>query len=228
MRRIICFLLVSMSVSLSMAQCVPNLGGPHFEAEPDTLVNLPTAYYTSAYEATVQMYIPTDTFVDMLNLVLPLDSLFITGIDGLPPSFEYQVYPTAGPIPGGTPICLQITNNLVYQKLEGSYPLFIHVEAWSVGIPAHGDITGYVLNVEPSLVGIGEEQTNIMRSNILTDKLQLNVAHSGPLAIYNIEGQMVWQQSTGVTTVLDVAFLPEGMYLLRTESGSARFLKVSP
>jgi hypothetical protein len=215
-------------LAVVQAQCVPELTGVEFFAVPDTIENLPVAYAPGPYETTIQMWIPTDTFVPMLNLVLPLDSLFITGIGGLPISFEYAVYPSAGPIPGGSSVCLQITNAYMEAEVYGVHPLFVHVTAWSVGIPSNGDMTGYVLRVEPEAVGIGEEQTNLMRSNIITDKVQLNGAHSGLLAIYNTGGQMVWHQSMGVTTALDVAFLPEGMYLLRTEEGSARFLKVSP
>lgn len=221
---IVSALLMSFGAS---AQCVPNLTGPDFETVPDTIVNLPTAFYPSSYEATVQMYIPTDTFVDMLNLVLPLDSLFITGIDGLPPSFEYQVYPSAGPIPGGTPICLQITNNLVYEKVAGSYPLFIHVEAWSVGIPANGDITGYVLNVEALPVGISEHATPVM-SNVVTDYLELSKLSYELIQILDTRGKAVQIIPANGRSQIGVSHLPNGIYFLRNGERTFKFLKVSP
>lgn len=207
----------------ALAQCTPILSGPDFEALPDTVVNIPTAYYPSTYEATLQMYIPTDTFVDMLQLVLPLDSLFITGIDGLPPSFEYEVYPSAGPIPGGIPICIQITNDLVYEKVAGSYPLYIHVTAWSVGLPANGDITGYVLNVEPLSVGVPEHEVNVIRSNMIDGLLQLNFKPTEPVYIIGSDGRAAFQFKPAQT--LDVSFLSNGVYLIRTELGSSIFIK---
>jgi hypothetical protein len=220
-------ILVLCSFEPILAQCIPNLSGPDFEAVPDTIDNLPTAYYPSAYEATVQMYIPTDTFVDMLNLVLHLDSLFITGIDGLPPSFEYEVYPTAGPIPGGTPICLQITNNAVYEKVAGSYPIFIHVEAWSVGLPAHGDITGYVLNVEPLPVGIPEHGFPTT-SNVVSDYLQLNKPTKESIRILDIQGKSVQIISPTTQTRIDLRHLPNGIYFIKIGDLTSKFLKVSP
>lgn len=215
-------------VQASYSQCTPELTGPDFEAVPDTIVNLPTAYYPAPYEATIQMYIPTDTFVDLLQLVLPLDSLFITGIDGLPPSFEYQVYPSPGPIPGGTPICLQITNSLVYEEVAGSHPLFIHVTAWSVGLPANGDITGYVLNVEPLSVGITELETKILNSNVVTDQLTFTKPPEGPIEIIGTNGKLLIKESNTTNRTVDVSALSNGIYFLRSNLGTARFVKVSP
>jgi hypothetical protein len=222
------FILTLCSAGHLFAQCSPNLAGPDFEAIPDTIVNLPTAHFPSDYEATIQMYIPTDTFVDMLNLVLRLDSLFITGISGLPITFSWEVYPNSGPIPGGTPICLQIFNPFVYQEEEGSHELLIHVTAWSVGLPANGDISGYVLNVEPITVGIKEVGNEILGATMVSEKLDLNAAFS-KIEIVNTSGEVVLSRyDSGSTHTIDVGSLPEGIYLLRTELGNAKFLKFTP
>ncbi len=224
------FVLVLVSVELSFAQCTPNLSGPDFEAVPDTIVNLPTVYYPSNYEATIQMYIPTDTFVEALNLVLPLDSLFITGISGLPVTFNWQVYPTAGPIPGGTPICLQITNPFVYQEEEGMHDLFIHVTAWSVGIPANGDITGYVLNVEPLPVGIHEADNQLLTHNVVSEYIEpIPTNNTEWLTIIDARGKVVLEKKlTALEPLIDVRFLSDGIYFIRTAWGTSKFLKVRP
>jgi hypothetical protein len=221
-------LLFSFVVQLK-AQCVPTLSGTDFVAVPDTLQNLPVAYFPSSYEATVQMYIPTDTFVDMLNLVLPLDSLFITGITGLPVSFEYEVYPSAGPIPGGSPICLQITNPSVYVEVEGVHPLLIHVLAWSVGLPANGDITGYTLKVEPLPVGISEPmvEDELLRSNLITGhSLSLNSDAGQTMMIIHSDGRM--ETYTTASGTIDIGDLSDGIYVLKCGDRIERFAKVSP
>lgn len=212
------------------AQCVPNLTGPEFQADPDTIVNLPTAYFPSSYEATIQMYIPTDTFVDMLNLVLPLDSLFITGITGLPITFDYEVFPTAGPILGGTPICLQLTNPFVYQEEEGTHQLFIHVTAWSVGLPANGDITGYVLNVDPLPVGVNDAYGKILSSNVISKYLEIRpTIDAESLTILDARGVVVFEQIlTGHRPRIDIEFLSDGIYFIQTPLGSSKFLKIGP
>lgn len=207
------------------AQCVPNLTGVEFVAVPDTIENLPVAYAPGPYEATIQMWIPTDTFVPMLNLVLPLDSLFITGIGGLPISFEYAVYPSAGPIPGGSSVCLQITNAYIEEEVYGVHPLFVHVTAWSVGIPANGDMTGYVLRVEPPAVGVEEvERSSILLNSLVSDRIHVrNTTYNSSYRISDISGRIV--ASGTVNGPIDASGLKAGVYWFATDDATTRFVK---
>ncbi|MDD3876765.1 MAG: T9SS type A sorting domain-containing protein [Bacteroidales bacterium] len=111
-----------------MAQpCVP---GPQTTpgVYPDSATNLPHAYANTVYETVMTVFVPSDTSVG--GVLIQIDSIGITGFQGLPPGFSYATNTVSGFWHGGQKGCVLITG---MHSAVGTWPLVIDAQAVAAG-----------------------------------------------------------------------------------------------
>ncbi|HPD63958.1 MAG TPA: T9SS type A sorting domain-containing protein [Bacteroidia bacterium] len=143
MRNILfCFSLVFISF-LSNAQCIPDsFSKPNIY--PDTIRNLDTAYANQYYEMKMTAVIPVDTLV--FGNRMPIDSIGLISLTGLPASLSYVSNSLSGYWKGGTSGCILISGTPQNNE-NGVYPLNIMVRAFVAGVPADYPVKGYKIVV---------------------------------------------------------------------------------
>lgn len=136
------------------AQCTPDsFTKPNIY--PDTIKNLDTAYANQYYEMKMTAVIPVDTLV--MGNRLPIDSIGLISLSGLPSSINYVSNSPSGYWKGGTSGCILIYGTPINSD-AGVYPLNITVRAFVAGIPADYSVKGY------RLVVVGNSQINDFHS----------------------------------------------------------------
>ena len=104
---------------VTFAQCTPNPGITQPGIYPDSL---PSATAGTPYSETLQVRVPADT--NYLGQTVPIVSVAITGISGLPPGFTYQCVPNNCVFPGGSNGCVVFSGNPTLSDV-GTYPVSI-------------------------------------------------------------------------------------------------------
>lgn len=100
------FVFVIASTILLGQPCTPDLSYTVPGVYPDTLKY---GYAGQSYTMVIDFRVPKDTFV--LTIPTTIDSLLITGLEGLPPGFSYECNISSCNFLGGTNGCAAITGN---------------------------------------------------------------------------------------------------------------------
>src|SRR4051812_36879308 len=139
-----CFLLFSVYVS---AQCIPDTSITHNQPGfyPDTITNLPHAHIGAAYATTIQFKVKADTTFS--GIPVPIDSINVQNVTGLPTGFTYLCTPSNCSFPGGSNGCIYLQGPAPTSAMIGTYPIVVQVIAYgtvlgqATSLPAN--ITGY-------------------------------------------------------------------------------------
>ena len=146
-----CILLIILSAILiktSHAQpCVPGsytVQGIY----PDTITNLPLAVANLQYNEAMTIVVPIDTTFQ--GYTVPIDSIGIYGITGLPAGFTYLSNSASGYWHGGITGCIMISGMASYSQL-GTYPLTFQLNMYASGMYVPTSVTGYKLEIVDSV-----------------------------------------------------------------------------
>ncbi len=242
---IICWALFLLSVQTA-AQCTPgDFVRPGIY--PDSATGFPPAVATLDYNLVVTAVIPKDTIIFPLPR-LPIDSIGIVAVQGLPAGFTVTPNRKSGYWRGGNKGCVLIAGKPTLQQI-GKYPLVFNLVGYmgGLGLPMPADVTFYSITIiSPNVVALGRiehdipAQVNIFPNPALESVniyFSDSMARDHELQVYSMNGQLIARQkiflpaSDGVHTIQVKGFLP-GIYLLRAtdlstgKSSSARFLKL--
>jgi len=120
----------SLKACTAYSQCVPdpgitqNIPGIY----PDSATGIPHAYVGVPYSTVLQVYIPVDT--TYFSLPATIDSIKVTGVNGLPSGFSYTCTPSNCVFPGGTNACLLLQGNAPTAGMIGVYPLIVQMTVY--------------------------------------------------------------------------------------------------
>lgn len=102
-------------IETSYAQCTPDPYVTKPGIYPDSASGFPPAVATYPYNLTITVVVPADTLIPPLPL-LPIDSIGVTGVEGLPEGFQFLPSRPSGFWPGGTKGCALITGTPTKRK----------------------------------------------------------------------------------------------------------------
>ncbi|MBE0662788.1 MAG: T9SS type A sorting domain-containing protein [Bacteroidales bacterium] len=152
MKRLVASLIIYFAFSAVLfGQCEPNMVYTRPGIYPDSATGFPPAVATYEYNLVITAVIPADTILFPLPL-LPIDSIGVYEISGLPEGFQAIPNRPSGYWPGGTSGCMLITGTATQAQL-GNYPLTIKAVGYmgGFGIPYTYEITYYSILVLDSL-----------------------------------------------------------------------------
>ncbi len=221
---LISFILTLMVKGL-LAQCTPDPYITKPGIYPDSASGFPPAVATYPYNLTITVVVPADTLIPPLPL-LPIDSIGVTGVEGLPQGFQFLPSRPSGFWPGGTKGCALITGTPSKNQV-GDYPLVFHVVGYIANLPFPYDITFYSIKVLDSThYGIDEPDQltrfDVNRPNPV-GPVQLTIVSQKPgrfcLQLINVNGLQVFSETLNVETgdnhfSLQTGKLAQGIYLL--------------
>jgi len=158
MKRFIALLVLKTIVVAGVyAQCEPNPAYVLPGIYPDSATGFPPAVATYEYNLVITAVIPADTIVYPFPR-LPIDSIGVHAIIGLPEGFEAIPNRPSGYWLGGTSGCMLITGTATQAQL-GEYPLTIQAVGYmgGLGLPYAYEITYYSITVlDSTTFGIPE------------------------------------------------------------------------
>jgi len=119
--------MIGIAFAMMAQPCVP---GPQTQpgVYPDSATGLPHAYANTVYSTVMTVVVPADTVVS--GFVIQIDSIGITGFQGLPPGFSYATNNVSGFWHGGQKGCVLITG---MHTAVGVWPLVIEATAVAAG-----------------------------------------------------------------------------------------------
>lgn len=223
------------------AQCTPD---PQFTSPgiyPDSATNLMPAFVGSSYSQTITAVTPLDTVVEIIPGIpqtVPIDSIIIDNISGLPPGFTYECANPSCVFYGGTSSCARIystTNPTIADT--GRYYLTIDLTAYSI-ISQSSTLTYYYIDViDSASVGI---------NSIEGDRLEVSQNHPNPVdgvtyidfnsgvnttvefTVMNLLGKVIHRQSIKAIRgenriTFDAKHLDGGIYLYTLDNGNVSY-----
>ncbi len=162
MRFLILLFCLLVSTNFVNAQCTPDTSITHNDpgVYPDTITGLPHAYVGVNYATTIQLKVLADTVIG--GFTVPVDSIVVNGVTGLPAGFTYLCTPSGCSFPGGSDACILLQGPAPTGNMTGTYPLVVQVTAYGVvfGTPTNvpANITGYSIVID-STTGINDLYT---------------------------------------------------------------------
>ncbi len=222
------FLLIIPSLA-TYSQCVPgNYIKPGIY--PDSASGFPPAVATYNYNLTVTVVVPKDTILFPLPR-LPIDSIGVVQIQGLPSGFLARPNRPSGFWKGGTAGCMLISGKPTKQQV-GKHPLLFKVVGYigGIGLPIPYDVTFYSITVlDSAAYGIfSPAEYNALKLNAfpnpvretLTLEFYSEKESSLSLLIYDMLGRLAL--SDNLTSSVGVNFhsvstskLSPGVYICR-------------
>ena len=133
-------LLVVFSRNTASAQCGPTMVNATTLYYPDTVVNLPAAVNGNSYSGVLQFFVPASISG------VPITSVTVNSISGLPVSFASAYSPVSGTVLANNSGCIIFTSTLV-NEVVGTYPIVINVTAVSPFGTFPQALTGYKIQV---------------------------------------------------------------------------------
>jgi len=143
-------LFVSMALA-GYSQCIPDTDVQGMYA-PTAAEGLPEATVGEQYEAVISLKVPSDTHY--LSYNFSVDSMVLTGIQGLPNGYSYLCTPPSCGFPGGDYGCILLTGFTDDNALAGDYDLVAQFEFYfsfgSLHYVQPYAINDYTLTLNPS------------------------------------------------------------------------------
>lgn len=232
---ILLFILISLGLTAS-AQCTPDSSITHNipGIYPDTVTGLPHAVVGQTYGSTINVKVITDTVY--LGFTVPIDSVTIDNVNGLPPGFNFSCTPSTCGFPGGSNGCIFLFGPAPTPFMAGSYAISVDVTAYGriAGTPTHisNTINGYkividtttgISGIEKLNFSIGQNTPNPARSTA-TIPVTLQHPDDVTVSISNLLGKEisshVYNLQKGKNSVqVDVRELQPGIYLYSVSNG---------
>ncbi|MGB4205872.1 MAG: T9SS type A sorting domain-containing protein [Bacteroidales bacterium] len=221
-------LLAAIVSSKVISQCVPDTTYIRPGIYPDTSTGIPPAYATYLYEVVITAVIPEDTL--FLGSRVPIDSIGVNNVIGLPEGFTTATDSPSGFWKGGKRGCMLITGTPTHQQV-GEYPLNFklagYIASWP--LPFNFDLTSYSLIIYDSVAfGIAEREMPVSSvkvfPNPFTEKYTIELYVTTPVLldmyISDINNRVVAikQLNTGVGInhfTFDASDLKPGLYFCR-------------
>lgn len=220
----------------STAQCVPDTSITHNVTGmyPDIATGLPHAAVGQPYATTIQLKVLVDTVY--LGITVPIDSVNINNVTGLPAGFSYSCTPSNCSFPGGSDACIYLQGNAPTSQMIGTYPIIVEVTAYGVllGTPTNlpANITGYTIVIDtttgisgiPSVsFTIGQNTPNPARE-YTSIPLQLTSNEVVTVSVTNLIGKKVFERTYNLqrgkhNIMLDVHGFKPGIYMYTVTAG---------
>lgn len=226
-------LICTMSASTKLfAQCTPD---PNLTTSGTLPAYLDTAKVGVLYSQVIQYHITKDTtvFVAQLGQTVnaKIDTLWITGVVGMPDGFTYSCHNSDCKIVGGATGCATLTGTPKANS-GGIYPLLvlIRIRATAMIGPLPVAQTVNDTNARYSIVVRGATGTSeivensepILYPNPAKDQLQVyvpGIKNNASYTITNIQGQIVGTgRDTSSMFNINIKGNPSGIYFLNIES----------
>jgi hypothetical protein len=221
-------IIVFFSIQNLSAQCTPVPFPPPPLTNPDTTQGIPPAYAGVPYDETIHVRVPADTVV--FGTVLPIDSIGVDSITGLPPSFTWATNTPSNYWLGGTYGCFVVTGNPTLAD-TGTYQMVLHAKIF-VGHNPNNTIL-YDANFEFKILdsalmsmknvpGQGFEVQTIPNPFDRKTSIRFNspVTSVFTFEVYNVTGKMVRKEQIEARKGVNYfefskEDLPSGMYIYR-------------
>ncbi len=220
------------------AQCTPDPYITKPGIYPDSAAGFPPAVATYPYNLTITVVVPADTLIPPLPL-LPIDSIGVTGVEGLPEGFQFLPSRPSGFWPGGTKGCALISGTPSKSQV-GEYPLVFHVVGYISNLPFPYNITFYSIKILDSTHYGLDEPTPQAHFTVRHSETSgsLDIVLRSPsaghylLQLFNMEGKEIFSQFVNLKTgenqfSLTAGKITQGVYLfvLRDRTGTQKFVQ---
>ena len=239
MKRIISYIATSiLGVAFLLGQdCTPDETITVQGIYPDTIQNLDTALVNVYYEQILQIKALEDTVVDPYGLI-PVNSLTVDSVQGLPNGFAFTCSPSDCVFPGGSNGCVVLYGTPIDGQDGITYPITVHataeVEVTVLGVtqtaPYPFEITGYELFVAgPN--SMNEEGVSVMIYNDVNyTKFDFNKEYQEiKVNVYDVTGKLILsnaEENTG-TVYLSLNEYSSGLYIVElTVDGNRSIHKI--
>jgi len=223
------------------AQCLPDASIKSSGVFPSSL---PAATPNVAYSQVLQFYITKDTLFNYLgqNIKATIDSLFITGVKGMPLGFTYTCHNTNCGIKGGGNGCVTITGTATEAMKNTNYPLVVMIKIKGTANTILGPISQNINDSNSKYAIYVQSQSNVnelINSDVISlypnpakDKLELNVSQNSfqnaDGIITDINGREISRTAINKTkTEIDISILTKGIYFMKyvSENGFVKTTK---
>ena len=201
-------------------------------SEPGILPEaLPFAQKGQAYSETISVLLFSDTMVEANGQTVKavIDSMVLLDVLGLPSGVTYRCKDGINKFLPLTPSCISVYGT---PSEEGTFPLEIPVMSYAkvfgfVSINQGDTIRNYVLNVFDG--GASLSKVNLNELNIFPNpsNAQVSVLSKEIPTVFSFNGvemNLNWDKKGSVFQT-SVANLPAGLYIMRANGRSARFVK---
>ena len=213
------------------AQCTPDLSITQSGIYPDTI---PAAVAGSPYSEVLQVKVPVDTVY--LGTTVPIQSIALMAINGLPAGFTYQCVPANCIFPGGSNGCVLITGNPTMNDV-GSYPVVIILTATVtfLGFPVSqtDTLTGYtfVVNAPVSVNSVKASNLELKQNypNPALGKTSIEFivpnATTADFKLFNVLGKEIvtrkYNARQGKNIIeIDTREFEDGIYMYSVKTGN--------
>jgi hypothetical protein len=223
------------------AQCVPDANIKSSGVFPSSL---PAATPNVAYSQVLQFYITKDTIFNYLgqNINATIDSLFITGVKGMPAGFTYTCHNANCGIKGGGNGCVTIIGTASSAMKNTNFPLVVMLKIKGTANTILGPISQTIIDSNSKYAIFVQGASNVgeikninsisLYPNPSKDKVEIIVsedAFQGAEAILtDINGQEVSRTVIhSAKTELEISNLSKGIYFLKfvAENGCVKTMK---
>lgn len=209
---------------LAVAQCIPDPQYTEPGVYPDTATGLPCAVNGVLYSEVITLVAPADTVIG--GVPLPIDSLVLTSLTGLPPGIGFTCGGTLNNSTyswaGGTAGCINLTG---VSTINDTYNILAIVESYLVGATTSAGteyVDYYSITVADScIVGVVEigqpgfkGLQNIPNPFVDETEIQFTLTEIGSIkfAVYNLLGNMVYSEDlVGKSGLNKVDFSAKGI-----------------
>lgn len=219
--------LSSFALRVNAQSCTPDGGFTGPGTSPNTIQNLDSAHVDTYFEQVITVVIPTDTNISGLGVV-PIDSVTITGVTGLPAGMSYTCQNSRCKTLGGSTGCIKIFGTPTNAAI-GTNTLVIKTRIYGIvftmPVFRDQDLTGYKLKVG-TLVSIEEQKQNGFSllnnmpnpfSGETTIPFVSNKAEKYTFTVYDNTGKQVFQDMINANEgdnkyIFNAGSLKSGLY----------------
>ena len=241
MKKTLLTLSLAMATIFTSAQCTPDSQFSVAGIYPDSTTGLSPAYVGQAYNEVITIITPLDTSVvyNGIPINVTIQTIELTSVTGLPPSFSYDCEAGNCTFPGGATSCAVLSSSSPDVSELGSHQIIMNTTATAdagIGIPiTQDDVIDYyyieVLNGTTSTLNQFNDLTFELKGvfpNPAVNNAKIQFISGTPEAVtfkvYNLLGEEIKSQfiksQRGVNTInVNTTSYSEGMYLYSINNG---------
>jgi len=217
------------------AQCTPDFSFTSPGIYPNCDTNLPISLTGQAYSTVITIVVPKDTVI--LGNTIPIDSIGVDSISGLPGGFAWAPNRPSGYWFGDSTGCAIITGNPSIAQM-GIYQLTVYISAYGFGFSLPSTITCYEINITDQIGIECNEQNNFEVSQNTPNpfskstEIAFNSEVYGDFhfIVYSIMGEVVYQENIKAKPgenriVFEANDLRSGIYMYKITNGKQAITK---
>jgi len=236
LKKLLSLFIVLLAVNVTVVLSQPCVPGPETQpgTYPDSAQGLPHAYANVYYETVITVVVPTDTVVS--GFTVPIDSIGIVAVNGLPTGFSYTPNRPSGYWPGGTKGCVLLSG---MHPNVGTFPLSIQVQGYAAGMSVPFNITFYTIHVDSTHLSVENVQNNAFEvyqnmpnpfTGITEISFNSDINGTFNFEVFDMIGQRIYaneiRAQKGLNTVnFDGASLTQGIYFYKISNSARSFTK---